>query len=227
MGPQEIINPYDCYMTTTRFCLVRHGETDWNAARRLQGYTDIPLNARGFSQAIQIAKILKNSNFQFDVLYTSDLQRAKQTANAIEGLYAVSAITHSSLKERHLGALQGLTINEAPLLEPELWEIHLSRDIHHELRGGESILQFANRIKTALGDIQEKHAGKTILVVSHGGALDMMYRIASNQALDAERAVAVPNASLNWISYDGSNWKVDGWADTSHLDGLALDNLDL
>ena len=223
----EVISPYDCYMTTTRFCLVRHGETDWNAARRLQGYTDIPLNARGFAQAVQIAKILKNSNFQFDVLYTSDLQRAKQTANAIEDLYAVSAISHSSLKERHLGALQGLTINEAPLLEPELWEIHLSRDIHHELRGGESILQFANRIKTALGDIQEKHAGKTILVVSHGGALDMMYRIASNQALDAEKAVAVPNASLNWISYDGSNWKVDGWADTSHLDGLALDNLDL
>ena len=214
-------------MTTTRFCLVRHGETDWNAARRLQGYTDIPLNARGFAQAVQIAKFLKNSNFKFDVLYTSDLQRAKQTANAIEGLYAVSAISHSSLKERHLGALQGLTINEAPLVEPELWQIHLSRDIHHELRGGESILQFANRIKTALQDIQEKHAGKTILVVSHGGALDMMYRIASNQALDAQRVVAVPNASLNWISYDGSNWKVDSWADTSHLDGLALDNLDL
>ena len=227
MSSREIISPYDCHMTRTRFCLVRHGETDWNSARRLQGYTDIPLNNRGFAQAAQIAKTLKSSNFQFDVLYTSDLQIAKQTANAIESLYAVSAISHSSLKERHLGALQGLTINEAPLVEPELWQIHLSRDIHHELRGGESILQFASRIKTALQDIQEKHAGKTILVVSHGGALDMMYRIASNQALDAERAVAVPNASLNWISCVGSNWTVDNWADTSHLDGLALDNLDL
>ena len=55
----------------------------------------------------------------------------------------------------------------------------------------------------------------------------MMYRMASNQALDAQRVIAVPNASLNWISYDGSTWKVDNWADTSHLDGLALDNLDL
>ncbi len=227
LASQEIIRLYDCYMTTTRFCLVRHGETDWNAERRLQGYTDTHLNTRGLAQADQMAKALKKINFQFDVLYTSDLQRAKQTANAIEGLYAVSAISHSSLRERHLGALQGLTVSEAPLLEPELWNTHLSRDIHHELRGGESILQFSSRIKNALQDIQEKHAGKTILIISHGGALDMMYRIASNQALDAEREVAVPNTSLNWISYDEAKWKVDSWADTSHLDRLALDNLDL
>jgi probable phosphoglycerate mutase len=55
----------------------------------------------------------------------------------------------------------------------------------------------------------------------------MMYRIATDQALDAERIAAVPNASLNWISHDGQSWKLDRWADTSHLDGLALDNLDL
>jgi len=63
--------------------------------------------------------------------------------------------------------------------------------------------------------------------VSHGGALAMIYRIASNQALDAKKAVIVPNASLNWISHDGFAWKVDSWADTSHLDAIALDNLDL
>ena len=227
LDSQKIISPYDYCMTKTRFCLVRHGETDWNAERRLQGYTDVPLNARGLAQAAQTAKALKKANFQFDVLYTSDLHRAKQTAQAIEHLFAVSAISQSSLRERHLGALQGLTIHEATLLEPELWQIHLSRDIHQELRGGESISQFANRIKTALQEIQEKHSGETILIVSHGGSLDMMYRMASKQALDAEKLVAVPNASLNWISFDGENWKVDNWADTSHLDGLALDNLDL
>ena len=223
----EIINPYDYQMNKTRFCLVRHGETDWNAERRLQGHTDIHLNTRGLAQAAQMAKALKSIHFQFDVLYTSDLQRAKQTAKAIESLYSVSAISHRALRERNLGALQGLTISEAPTLEPELWQAHLSRDIHQEFNGGESILQFANRIKVVLEEIQQKHAGKTILLVSHGGALDMMYRIASNQALDAERVVTVPNASLNWISCDVPDWKVDSWADTSHLDGLALDNLDL
>ena len=214
-------------MTITRFCLVRHGETNWNAERRLQGHTDIDLNTRGLAQAKQMASALKRINLAFDVLYTSDLQRAAKTANAIEQLFKTSAIVDAALRERHLGALQGLTTDEAPGLEPNLWKSHISRNIAEELRGGESIQQFANRINTALEQIRDQHLGKTILLVSHGGALDMMYRIASNQPLDAEKAVAVPNASLNWISHDGLTWKVDSWADTSHLEDLALDNLDL
>jgi 2,3-bisphosphoglycerate-dependent phosphoglycerate mutase len=214
-------------MTTTQFCLVRHGETDWNVERRLQGHTDISLNERGLKQANQMAKALQAIELQFDVLYTSDLKRAAQTAQAIEKVFGVSAITHEALRERNLGALQGLTTKEAPDIEPELWNTHLSRSLHEDLRGGESIIQFAKRIKDALEQIRSEHAGKTILLVSHGGALDMMYRIASNQALDAEKVVSVPNASLSWISHDGQSWKVNNWANTSHLEGLALDNLDL
>lgn len=214
-------------MTITRFCLVRHGETDWNAARRLQGHTDIGLNARGLAQAEQMARALKKINLQFDVLYTSDLQRAAKTAQEIEKLFDTTAIVNAELKERHLGALQGLTTDEAPVREPALWKSHLSRNIEENLRDGESIQQFADRIKNALDHIKRQHSGKTILLVSHGGALDMMYRIASNQTLDAEKAVSVPNASLNWISHDGLAWKVDSWADTSHLEDMALDNLDL
>ena len=214
-------------MTTTQFCLVRHGETDWNVERRLQGHTDIALNERGLKQATQMAKALQAIDLQFDVLYTSDLQRAAQTAQAIEKVFGVSAITHQALRERNLGALQGLTTKEAPELEPKLWGTHLSRSLHEELRGGESIFQFATRIRGVLEQIRDKHVGKTILLVSHGGALDMMYRIASNQALDADKVVSVPNASLSWISHDGQSWKVNNWADTSHLEGLTLDNLDL
>ncbi|WP_197713024.1 histidine phosphatase family protein [Polynucleobacter necessarius] len=200
-------------MTTTRFCLVRHGETDWNAERRLQGHTDIELNARGVAQAEQMARALKRINLVFDVLYTSDLQRAAKTAKAIEGLYKTSAIKSPSLRERHLGSLQGLTTDEAPNLEPELWQSHLSRNTRENLRTGESIQQFADRIHLALEQIRKQHIGKTILLVSHGGALDMMYRIASNQALDSEKLVTVPNASLNWLSHNGVVWKVDEWAD--------------
>jgi len=214
-------------MIKTRFCLVRHGETDWNVERRLQGHTDIPLNKRGLKQAAQMAKALQAIDLQFDVLYTSDLQRAAQTAQAIESVFGVSAITHEGLRERNLGALQGLTTKEAPDLEPELWSTHLSRSLHEELRGGESIVQFANRINSALEQIRIRHTGNTILLVSHGGALDMMYRIACNQALDAEKVVSVPNASLSWISHDGQSWKINNWAETGHLEGIALDNLDL
>ena len=214
-------------MNTTRFCLVRHGETNWNVEGRLQGHTDVDLNERGIAQSAQMAKAIKAINLQFDVLYTSDLLRAAKTANAIEKLFNTKAIVDSSLRERHLGAFQGITAKEAPLFDAELWKSHISRDIHQELRGGESIAQLAQRVQKALEKIRMQHLGQTILVVSHGGTLDMMYRLASNQALDAERAISVPNASLNWISHDGSSWKVDRWADTSHLDTLALDNLDL
>jgi probable phosphoglycerate mutase len=214
-------------MNTTRFCLVRHGETDWNVARCLQGHTDIALNGRGRIQAVQLAQALKKSNLQFDVLYTSDLQGAADTANAIVECFNLPAIANGELRERHLGTLQGLTIDEAPLAEPELWRAHIARELDHEMSGGESIHQFSRRIRNALEALRQKHLGKTILLVSHGGALDMMYRIATDQALDAERIAAVPNASLNWISHDGQSWKLDRWADTSHLDSIALDNLDL
>ena len=214
-------------MNTTRFCLVRHGETDWNVERRLQGHTDIALNGRGRIQAVQLAQALKKSNLQFDVLYTSDLQRAADTANAIVERFNVPAITNSQLRERHLGALQGLTIDEAPRAEPKLWQAHIARELDHDMSGGESIRLFSERIRNALEVLRQLHLGKTILLVSHGGALDMMYRIATNQALDAERIAVVPNASLNWISHDGQFWRLDRWADTSHLDSIALDNLDL
>ena len=214
-------------MNTTRFCLVRHGETDWNVARRLQGHTDIALNGRGRIQAVQLAQALKKSNLQFDVLYTSDLQRAADTANAIVERFNVPAITNSQLRERHLGALQGLTIDEAPHAEPKLWRAHIARELGHDMSGGESIQLFSERIRNALEVLRQQHLGKTILLVSHGGALDMMYRIVTDQALDAERIAVVPNASLNWISHDGQSWKLDRWADTSHLDSITLDNLDL
>ena len=215
-------------MTTTKLCLIRHGETSWNAERRLQGHTDIPLNARGVLQARQMAQALKDIKLRFDVLYTSDLKRAADTANAVVELFGVNAQVDSELRERHFGALQGLSISEAPLKRPEIWQAHIARDLEHDLDGGESIQQFALRVKNALNKIQERHAGKTILIVSHGGTLDMMYRIASKQALSVERTASVPNASLNWIIHRESyGWVVEQWADTRHLEGPALENVDL
>jgi 2,3-bisphosphoglycerate-dependent phosphoglycerate mutase len=215
-------------MLTTRLCLIRHGETSWNAERRLQGHTDIPLNSSGALQARQMAQALKDIKLTFDVLYTSDLKRAADTANAVVQLFGVDAQIDSALRERHFGALQGLSIGDAPLLQPDIWQAHIARDLEHELAGGESIRQFALRVQNVLDRIQVEHAGKTILIVSHGGTLDMMYRIASKRPLSAERVVSVPNASLNWITHNEvDGWAVEQWADTRHLEGPALENVDL
>jgi probable phosphoglycerate mutase len=215
-------------MAITRLCLIRHGETAWNAEKRLQGHTDIPLNMRGENQARQMAQALKDTRLTFDVLYTSDLKRALDTASAIVQLFGVVAQVDSNLRERHFGALQGLSINEAPLLRPDIWQDHIIRDLDHELEGGESIRQFALRIQESLDRIEDQHSGKTILMVSHGGTLDMMYRIASNQALSSERVASVPNASINWLSHrQNVGWAVEQWADTRHLEGPTLENVDL
>ena len=215
-------------MTTTRLCLIRHGETAWNTERRFQGHTDIPLNSRGELQARQMAQALKDTKINFDVLYTSDLKRAADTANAVVQLFSVEAQVNRTLRERHFGALQGLITSEAPNIRPDIWQAHLTRNLDHDLEGGESIQQFALRARSALDMIQERHTGKTILIVSHGGMLEMMYRIASNQALNTERVVSVPNASLNWISHrQGEGWSIERWADTRHLEGPALESVDL
>lgn len=215
-------------MSTTKLCLIRHGETTWNAERRLQGHTDIPLNTKGILQARQMAQAIKNTKLSFDALYTSDLKRAADTANAIVELFGVEARVDSALRERHFGALQGLTIQEAPLLQPVVWQAHIARDLEHELDGGESIQQFSLRVQTVLDKIQEQHSGQTILLVSHGGTLDMVYRIASKQALRTERVASVPNASFNWINYqEGGGWSVESWADIRHLEGSTLEGVDL
>lgn len=208
----------------TRFCLVRHGETAWNVERRLQGQTDIPLNRQGEDQASSLALALQRRGQRFDALYSSDLSRAHSTAQPLGHRLQLNITLLPDLRERHFGALQGVTLHEGPALQPEAWQAYAQRDVHHELNGGESLLQFAQRVRNALERLAADHRGETVLLVSHGGVLDVMYRIASGQPLHEQRRVPIPNAALNWLSHDGTHWQVDSWADESHL-AASLDEL--
>ena len=134
---------------------------------------------------------------------------------------------HPDLRERHVGKLQGLLLADAPRVEPELWQRHLARELDFDLGGGESIVQFHERMQRMLNHFLLKHASKQILAVSHGGALDMIYRIVTQQALNAERVAVVPNTSLNWIIHDGNTWAIERWGDTSHLIDSVLDNIEI
>lgn len=210
-----------------KICFVRHGETDWNVKKRMQGHIDIPLNAHGVMQAKRLAKALVRTGHRFDRIYSSDLERAFHTAKAIASAQSLEITVHSDLRERHVGKLQGLLLADAPQVEPELWKRHLARDLEFDLGGGESIVQFHDRMKRMLEHFLTKHAGEQILAVSHGGSLDMIYRIVTQQALDAERVAVVPNTSLNWIVHDGDAWSIERWGDTSHLTDSVLDNIEI
>lgn len=214
-------------MSNTRICFVRHGETNWNAERRMQGHIDIPLNANGISQAERLANALIRVKHSFDVIYSSDLERALHTANAVARALSLDVQITPRLRERNVGKLQGLLLAEAPVLLPEIWQRHIARELDHDLGGGESIRTFHQRMQDILELFLNEHRGQSVLAVSHGGSLDMIYRIVTQQALDAERVAVVPNTSLNWITHDGSTWSVECWADTSRLSESALDDIEI
>lgn len=207
----------------TRICVVRHGETSWNAERRLQGHTDIPLNENGRAQAEATAEHLDGE--VFDALYTSDLMRAHQTASACGRRLGLTPITEPGLRERHFGVLQGLTYDEARQRYPVAFRHFEQRDPEYAFeQGGESLAEFADRIRRMVTELAARHAGGTILLVAHGGVLDTINRMVRGVPLQAIRDFLIPNAALNWIEYEAGAWRILTWAQQSHL-GDARDEL--
>lgn len=207
---------------TTRLCIVRHGETDWNAAHRMQGQIDIPLNAAGQAQAAATAAGLAGQSF--DAVYSSDLLRTWQTAQPIAAACRLEVTAAPGLRERHYGRMQGLTPAEAQRSCPEIHAAYASRNPYHDLEGGESLTAFAERVRATLADLIEAHEGETVLLVAHGGVLDIVYRMATGRDLAGPRDFPIPNAGLNWIKHDAAGWRLVAWGDRAHLDA-ALDEV--
>jgi probable phosphoglycerate mutase len=207
----------------TRLCLVRHGETAWNAQRRLQGHLDVPLNDTGHAQARATAARL--TGHAFAAVYCSDLARARQTADAAARALAMTPVATAALRERHYGAFQGLTYAEARARFPAEYDRFAAREADFAFpHGGESLSGFADRVAAALREIAERHAGAQVLVVTHGGVLDVAHRLATGKPLEAARDFAIPNAALNWIAFAAGRWQLLAWADADHL-ALARDEL--
>jgi len=202
----------------TRFCLVRHGETDWNIERRLQGQIDIPLNQTGQQQAQSLSRALATADTRFAALYVSDLSRTRQTADAICQLNPLQAITTAALRERHFGCFQGLTYAEAEAHIPQDYQQFKARTPDYTPGDGESLQRFSQRIEQFLQQTARRHQGETVLVVTHGGVLDIIYRLVKQLPITLPRDFPIPNAALNWISHSHGLWQMERWADQSHLD---------
>jgi probable phosphoglycerate mutase len=204
-------------MTPTRLCLIRHGETAWNADRRLQGHLDVPLNETGHVQAGAAAAGLDGQRFA--ALYCSDLERARQTAAAAARALGLAPFPDPALRERHYGGFQGLTYEQARERFPREYERFLAREPDFAFPGsGERLSEFAARVRSVLQRIVTRHPGSQVLVVTHGGVLDIAYRLATGKDLEAHRDFPIPNAALNWIEFDGVGWRLIAWADQRHLE---------
>jgi 2,3-bisphosphoglycerate-dependent phosphoglycerate mutase len=128
-------------------------------------------------------------------------------------------------RERHYGAFQGLTYAEAERAIPARLRRFVERDIAFAFaEGGESLLAFHARVADALGGLVQRHSGCTILLVTHGGVLDIVYRVVTGMPLQLRTDFPIPNAAPNWVGFDGGRWHLIAWADRQHLD-QSLDEL--
>lgn len=207
---------------STRFCLVRHGETDWNGEKRIQGQIDIDLNRTGQAQARAVAEGLRGHAFA--AVYSSDLLRAWNTAQIAVAGRQIAVSPAPTLRERHFGVLQGVTSLEASERHPDVHRHHRARTPDYDYETGESLIVFAARVMAGLDVLAARHVGQNVLAFTHGGVLDVVYRAATGRTLDASRDFALPNAAFNWLEHDSDGWRLISWADCGHLN-RALDEV--
>lgn len=199
----------------TEMIVIRHGETAWNAEARWQGHLDSQLSQAGLQQADALAGRLART--AFDVLYSSDLGRAYRTAERIALATGQRVISDAGLRERALGVFEGLTLTEIRERHPVDFSAFLSRDPEHVIPQGESLLAKHQRVLACMEGIASRHAGQRVVVVTHGGVLDSMFRHALGLSLDHPRRWVLYNASLNTFLVEEGHWSLGTWGDVSHL----------
>jgi 2,3-bisphosphoglycerate-dependent phosphoglycerate mutase len=204
------------------FLLVRHGETAWNREGRIQGQGDSALTARGLAQARAAAARVAAE--RPDVLYGSDLGRAVDTARHVSEATGLPVRLDPGLRERRYGIFEGKTWPEIERQHPEEFARHAARDPDHQVPGGESPRQFRERVLRALAHIAGEAGAERIAIVTHGGVLDVIYREAAGIPLDAPRAHALRNATLNRLRLADGRWELDRWGEADHLAGVSLDD---
>ena len=212
------------HLSSTELILIRHGETAWNRARRIQGSIDIPLSPVGEAQARAAARRLVTE--RIDALWSSDLSRARQTAEPIAHALGLTPTVDARLRERAYGDFEGRDHDTLARDFAEAYAQLKSRDPAFALPGGgESLAAFHARSHEVLSEIARRHAGQRIAIVTHGGVLDCAWRIGAGLPLDLPRRVELLNASLNRLRLEEGRWSVAGWADVAHLDA-SLDEVD-
>lgn len=211
----------DAQGDVTRVFAVRHGETAWNVENRIQGQLDVPLNELGRWQAQRLAFAMGDESV--DAIYTSDLLRTVETAAPTARGCNVDWVTDTGLRERGFGVFEGLTFTEIERRWPEQSARWRRRELDFGAEGGETLNEFYARSVATTTRLASAHPGQTILIVTHGGVLDCLYRAASRIALDAPRSWQLGNASINRLLYTPQGFTLVGWSDNHHLDAASLD----
>ena len=172
----------------TTLHVVRHGETDWNRGRRVQGHTDIPLNDEGRRQARVLSAEL--AGVPFDAAYSSDLSRAAETARILLGERSLPVISCVGLREKHFGTWEGLTDTDVRERFPQA--------VNGAWGDGETADEMSKRVVDALARIAESHPNGEVLVVTHGGPIRALYRSAGDDP------PFIANCAVSLFIHDGA-----------------------
>ncbi len=205
----------------TRVLAIRHGETAWNVEGRIQGQLDVPLNDMGRWQVHRLALAVADEDIA--AIYSSDLLRAMETAEAVARGCGQAIVTDPGLRERGFGEFEGLSYTDINQRWPEMAERWRRRDPSFGAPGGETLNDFFARSVATASRLAALHPGQTIALVSHGGVMDCLYRAASRLALDAPRSWSLGNAAINRLLYTPQGFTLVGWSDAHHLDDDTLD----
>lgn len=203
----------------TELILIRHGETDWNRELRFQGQIDVPLNAVGFEQARRVAERLAGESVH--QLVCSDLMRTRQTADAPSRQLGLAPTPDPALREQAFGVVDGMRSDEIQRRFPQAWMRWIAFDADYAFDGGESTRTFHARVMAALQRLVRQREGQRLVVVTHGGVLDMVYRSALGLPLSGPRQSVIPNGGISRVRLrPDAAPEILSWAETQHLEGM-------
>ena len=202
-------------MISTTLIIIRHGETFWNREHRIQGHLDSALTPEGIAQAEACAERLIAE--PIDQVVASDLKRVRHTAEILLAARALPIAFDAALRERCFGIGEGMTYAEMDNKYPQMFAQAGLVDSEFTLPQGETRAAFHARAIAAIKLLAATHEGKCLLVVTHGGVLAAIYRWLNNLPPASSQRVAIPNVAYNRICAQPDGWKIEVWADTSHL----------
>ncbi len=211
----------------TDFLLIRHGETAWNRELRFQGQLDVPLNDMGFAQAQRLKSRMVQALDEWRTMgrvptrvISSDLLRAQQTAQPVAEVLGQHCILNASLREQCYGLFEGMRSPDIQAQYPEAWQRWLAFDADVSVEGAETTRAFHDRVIASLQELALQYTGEHVVVVTHGGVLDMVWRHAQGLSLSGPRVCDIPNAGLNQVAWRNGGLHIQLWADAEHLADL-------
>lgn len=198
-----------------KLIFVRHGETRFNAERRLTGQIDLPLTILGEQQAQAVGK--KLAGIQFDLLLSSTLLRARRTAEIIAQTSSKTFETDNWLNERFCGVLEGLTKQEMKKRFPEARKAYKNRRLNLTIEGGgETSQQFYLRVATGMKELARTNINKTVVAVCHGGTIKEAFNLVFDSCENGNH-LRSGNCSISIFHYQEDQWSMETWGDSSHL----------